>query len=152
MKTPATVLAAIGFMLLANNAYAWGHKQYEFSSFDQPFHREYQHRYAKHYGHVSGVCWIAARLGGPCGCEASRIVFGHPVRELWPVNNWVLKFPRTSPHVGAAAIWGRHHVEIVISVNNDGTVSTAGSVGFSHVPIRRLTFVDPHATRYSAKM
>lgn len=97
-------------------------------------------------GHVSGICWTAARMGGPCGCEASRIAFGQPIRDLWLVSNW-FRFPRTSAHVGAAAIWGRHHVEIVIAVNNDGTVDTAGSVGFSHVPIRRLTFVEPSIAR-----
>jgi hypothetical protein len=94
-------------------------------------------------GHVGGECWTAARMGGPCGCEASKLVYGRSVRELWLVANW-RQFPRTSPHVGAAALWGgNHHVEIVIAVHGDGTVSTAGSVGFFHVAANRLTFVEP---------
>lgn len=152
MKKIATVLAVIGFMLSANSAYAWNdRKQNSFFSFDrQSRYQTAAHHYARRYGHVSGICWVAARMGGPCGCEASRIAFGSPVRDLWPVANWLLRFPRTSPHVGAAAIWGRHHVEIVTAVNADGTVSTAGSVGFSHVPIGRLRFVDPHVSRHYA--
>jgi hypothetical protein len=99
-----------------------------------------------HYAiHISGDCWHAARLGGPCGCEASKIAFGRSVRELWLVSNWY-RFPRTSPHVGAAAIWGRHHVEIVTAVNGDDTVDTRGSVGWSHVPIKRLRFVEPRGS------
>jgi hypothetical protein len=73
---------------------------------------------------------------------AMKIV-GLTDKKFWLVANW-LAFPRTSPHVGAAAIWGgRHHVEIVTAVNGDGTVTTSGSVGHSRVPISRLAFVDP---------
>jgi hypothetical protein len=92
-------------------------------------------------GHISGECWIAARKGGPCGCEASKLVYGHSVRDLWLVSNW-RKFPRTTGHVGAAALWGNHHVEIVVADKGD-RVDTAGSVGFTNVPKNRLTFVQP---------
>ena len=118
-------------------------------------HRRHHHHYARHSyggGRVSGVCWTAARMGGPCGCEAAKVAFGQPIRDLWLVANWLRRFPRTGPQVGAAAIWGRHHVEIVTAVHGDGTVSTTGSVGHSHVAASRLTFVDPHGgSRYASR-
>jgi hypothetical protein len=95
------------------------------------------------YGHFSGSCATAAALGGPCGCEAMKLT-GLSDRRFWLVSNWRV-FPSTSPHVGAAALWGNQHVEIVTAVNGDGTVNTAGSVGHSHVRIAALSFVDPHA-------
>lgn len=63
---------------------------------------------------LSAPCRIAASLGGPCGCYASEKVFGHSVRGLWRADSW-LKFPRTSAHVGAVAVWP-HHVAVVNSV------------------------------------
>jgi hypothetical protein len=158
MKCLATVLAIFGLMAITTNANAFwtseiGNTRVYHASkrhWDRPASYEakaHPRRFAGHYGgSVSGVCWQAARLGGPCGCEASRIAFGEPIRDLWLVSNW-FRFPRTSAHVGAAAIWGRHHVEIVVAVNGDGTVDTRGSVGFSHVPIYRLTFVEPSGAR-----
>jgi hypothetical protein len=101
------------------------------------------HRHYGGYGHYSGACAIAAAKGGPCGCEAMKLS-GLSDRRYWLVSNWRV-FPRTSAHVGAAALWGNQHVEIVTAVNGDGTVNTAGSVGHSHVRIASLTFVDPHA-------
>jgi hypothetical protein len=100
------------------------------------------------YGHFSGSCATAAALGGPCGCEAMKLT-GLSDRRYWLVSNWRV-FPSTSPHVGAAALWGNQHVEIVTAVNGDGTVNTAGSVGHSHVKIASLSFVDPHAGAASA--
>jgi hypothetical protein len=95
------------------------------------------------YGHVSGSCAIAAAKGGSCGCEAMKLT-GLTDQRYWLVSNWRV-FPRTGPHVGAAALWGNQHVEIVTAVNGDGTVNTAGSVGHSHVKVAYLNFVDPHA-------
>lgn len=155
MKMGAAILAVIGLAILTSPASAYWTGEIT----ERPRHVPKQHwthptahyarthtvRYARHTGrggNVSGICWEAARKGGPCGCEAAKIAFGSPIRELWLVANW-LQFPRTSAHVGAAAIWGRHHVEIVTAVNGDGTVNTTGSVGFSHVSTRRLTFVEP---------
>ena len=77
-----------------------------------------------------------------CGCTASVIAFGRPVEGLNAVRSWY-RFPRTSAHVGAAAIWPGRHVEIVTAVHGDGTVSTTGSVGFARVPVSRLAFVEP---------
>jgi hypothetical protein len=91
-------------------------------------------------------CARAAALGGPCGCSAMAIV-GLTNTRYWLVRNW-RDFPRTSPHVGAAAIWRNHsHVEIVSRVNGDGTVDTRGSVGWHHVPASRLVFVQPGGKR-----
>jgi hypothetical protein len=106
-------------------------------------HRRYVHVARRYYG---GDCARAAALGGPCGCVAMGIV-GLTDRKFWLARNWLL-FPRTEPHVGAAAVWRTHsHVEIVAAVNHDGTVTTRGSVGHSHVPVGVLTFVEPHRHR-----
>ena len=87
-----------------------------------------------------------------CGCTASMLAFGQVVNGLPLVSQWVARFRPTAPHVGAAAIWpGYQHVEIVASVNGDGTVDTTGSVGWSHVPIPKLRFVDPGASRYASR-
>lgn len=106
--------------------------------------RHRHHRYAYHRSW--GDCSEAAAKGGPCGCIAMQIV-GLTDRKFWLVRNWAA-FPRTSPHPGAAAIWPWRHVEIVSSVNGDGTISTQGSVGFSHVSIHRLLFVNPQRGRW----
>ena len=92
---------------------------------------------------LSSDCAQAAHLGGACGCVAMKMV-GLTDRRFWAVRAWQASFPRTAPHVGAAAIWPGRHVEIVSSVNSDGTVSTRGSVNFSRVPIGRLIFVEAH--------
>ena len=119
MRLAATVLVALGLMALSTPSFAyWTSDLAAGAGKVRGTHYQYQHehvghyakaasrRYAGHGGSVSGVCWEAARKGGPCGCEASRIAFGQPVRDLWLVSNWY-RFPRTSAHVGAAAIWGR---------------------------------------------
>jgi hypothetical protein len=92
---------------------------------------------------LSSECWRARSLGGPCGCVASEHIFGHSVRELWKASSWY-RFPRTSPHPGAAALWGGRHVEAVVAVNG-GTVTTDGPYGLRHTPIGRLVFVDPRS-------
>jgi len=105
--------------------------------------------WGRSYGNVQlhggslGVCSLAARLGGPCGCWASIRAFGRSVRELWLADNW-LKFPRTSPHVGAAAVWPHRHVAIVVAVGSDNTVTVDDSWNHEHrVRATRLVFVDP---------
>lgn len=82
-----------------------------------------------------------------CGCTASMIAFGQVLTGLPAVSQWLAQFSRTTPHIGAAAIWPGRHVEIVAAVNGDGTVDTRGSVGWSHVPVATLIFVDPRAPR-----
>jgi hypothetical protein len=97
-------------------------------------HRHY------HYRRSWSGCGYAAAHGGPCGCVAMRMV-GITDTRFWQVRSW-RAFRRTSPHVGAAAIWRNHsHVEIVSAVNRDGTVNTRGSVGHNNVPVSRLVFV-----------
>ena len=93
-------------------------------------------------GHISGDCWTAAREGGPCGCEAMKMV-GLTDRKYWAVSSWT-HFPRATPAIGMAAIWPGRHVEIISAVHGDGTVSTTGSVGFSRVAIGRIMIVNPH--------
>lgn len=150
-KLLALAFAITGLAVISSSAQAYWVSDLSEASTAQPRHERAYHghqgyRTARHSGggHISGTCWQAARMGGPCGCEAAKIAFGEPVRNLWLVSNW-FQFPRTNAHVGAAAIWGHHHVEIVTAVNGDGTVNTTGSVGFSHVPISRLAFVEPQA-------
>ena len=57
-----------------------------------------------------------------CGCGVSVRVFGHPVRDLYLAANWY-RFPRTYPAVGNVAIFGRHHVAYIESVNGDGAAT-----------------------------
>src|SRR5271167_5198333 len=94
-------------------------------------------------GRITGDCWTAARLGGPCGCEAAKIVGHGGDRSLWAVSSWY-RFPRSHAAPGMAAIWPGRHVEIITAVHGDGTVSTTGSVGFSRVSLARLVVVNPH--------
>jgi hypothetical protein len=91
---------------------------------------------------LSGECRIASSLGGPCGCYASEAVFGHSVRNLWRANAW-LKFPRTSPHAGAVAVWPGRHVAPVVANNGDGTITVADSWATHRVRVAGLVFVDP---------
>jgi hypothetical protein len=91
---------------------------------------------------LSQECRVALSLGGACGCYASEVVFGHSVRNLWPANAW-LKFPRTSPHAGAVAVWPGRHVARVIAVNQDGTVAVDDSWVTHRVRVAGLVFVDP---------
>jgi hypothetical protein len=121
-----TAIAALAAALLSSPAHAW--------------HRHY-------LAHYSGDCAKAAAQGGPCGCEAMKIVHLTDTK-FWLVRNWLSTFPRTEARVGAAAVWHNvSHVEIVSALNSDGTVDTRGSVGWHHVPRSRLTFVDPHPGR-----
>jgi hypothetical protein len=92
---------------------------------------------------LSSECWRARSLGGPCGCVASEHIFGHSVRDLWKASSWY-RFPRTSPHPGAVAIWGARHVEAVVAVSAS-TVTTDGPYGLRQTPIGRLVFVDPRS-------
>ena len=94
--------------------------------------RHYAHRH--HHTHLPG--WrthrvydrgeiVAHPAGCPrvafCGCGSALEIFGRPIRELWLAANW-LRFPRTSPHPGAAVVFGRHHVAVIRQVYGDGTV------------------------------
>lgn len=88
-------------------------------------------------------------MGGPCGCYASELVFGHPVRDLWLAWNWARKFPRTSPAVGMAAV-RRHHVVIISAINGDGTFIGHDSWGHTRRPLRGWVFVNPHGSGFSS--
>jgi hypothetical protein len=91
---------------------------------------------------LSGECRIANSRGGPCGCYASEVVFGHSVRNLWRADAW-LKFPRTMPHAGAVAVWPGRHVARVVANNGDGTITVADSWATHRVRVAGLVFVDP---------
>lgn len=57
-----------------------------------------------------------------CGCGVSVRAFGHPVRDLYLAANWY-RFPRAMAAAGNVAIFGRHHVAYIESVNGDGTAT-----------------------------
>ena len=105
-----------------------------------------RHRASRSVGYP---CNVAASLGGPCGCFASELIFGHSVRELWPARAWY-GFPRTTPHAGAAAVHP-HHVVIVESVNSDGTFIGHDSWGLSRRRVAGWTFVEPRGGRYASR-
>jgi hypothetical protein len=48
-----------------------------------------------------------------CGCGASVRLYGHPVRELYPAAAW-RRFPRATCAAGRVAIWGEHHVAVIL--------------------------------------
>lgn len=86
-----------------------------------------------------------------CGCWLSIHIFGQNRKDLWSARAW-LKFPRTSPQVGAVVVTARRgggHVGIVTgfdsdgdpiikSGNNAGAVRT-GPIGRRHV----IAYVQP---------
>jgi hypothetical protein len=92
-----------------------------------------------------GNCVLAAAQGGPCGCVVANML-GLPRDykdlNLWLADDWQHAGPRTVPHLGAVAIWPGRHVELVSAVNPDGSISTRGSVGFSHIDPSHLVFIE----------
>jgi hypothetical protein len=64
--------------------------------------------------------------------------------NLWLADDWERAGPRTAPHVGAVVIWPRRHVELVSAVDADGSISTRGAVGFSHINPAHLVFIELH--------
>ena len=62
--------------------------------------------------------------------------------NLWMARAW-LAFPRAAPAPGTAAVWGTHHVEVVVAVNGN-TVTTDGPYGRRTVSIAAVRIVDPH--------
>lgn len=143
------ILTLVSGLALLSPAYAHHRSSYH--------HRpSYHHHHSyRHYGRrrlynpierdsLDGSCRTAARLGGPCGCYASELIFGRPVRDLWPAWNWAQKFPRTSPAVGMAAV-RRHHVVIIAAINGDGTFTGRDSWGLTHRSLRGWVFVNPHS-------
>ena len=54
-----------------------------------------------------------------CGCGTSVKVFGHPVRDLYLAANWY-RFPSAIAAAGMVAIFGRHHVAYIESVDANG--------------------------------
>jgi len=85
-----------------------------------------------------------------CGCEASRYVFGKVYPELNLASNW-MKFPRSSPASGMAAV-RNHHVMVLISHagGNDWLVhdgNSGGGLTRNHVmSISGYTIVNPNGT------
>lgn len=84
-----------------------------------------------------------------CGCGVALKVFGTPVRALWLAANW-LRFPRAMAAPGMVAVFGRHHVAYIESVNGDGTALLYDPNSGRHLTrehrrsIRGAVIVNPH--------
>ena len=111
-------------------------------------HYRHHHHYAHHWAYhgLSGACRRAAAMGGPCGCMAAEILFGRPDRNLWTVSAW-MRFPRSAPGPGKAAVWPHRHVEAIVANNGNGTLTTNGPYGIRTVRLASVVVVDPHADR-----
>lgn len=108
----------------------------------RPARHAHRARYAGGRG-LSAPCATARRLGGPCGCFASELLFGHSVRGLWLAANW-FQFPRTAPKPGAVIV-RQHHVVVITAVHgNRATVHD--SWGIHEVSLAGKTIVDPHGS------
>lgn len=83
-----------------------------------------------------------------CGCAASLHIFGRIIPELNLAANWG-RFPSARPGPGMAA-YRAHHVFIIESVNEDGTVvaydgNSGGHLTRIHtVSLHGYRVVDPH--------
>lgn len=87
--------------------------------------------------------WIGRGLG--CGCTVARLLgipWNYKGLNLRQARSY-FAFPRTSPHVGAVAIWTypRSHVELVSAVHG-GAFDSRGTYNFRNVSVQRVTFVD----------
>jgi Ni/Co efflux regulator RcnB len=164
-------LAASSLLALSANAEARTHLHYRhghhlthhhFGRYlaARHFRHHHRHHYVQHYRrhrdavHVGGgdkpsCFWEARRQGGPCGCWAAWNLLGrvehvwHGV-NLWLANDW-LKFPRSEPAPGTAAVWPHRHVAPVVAVNHDGTVTVKDSWKTHKVRTAGLIFVQPPA-------
>ena len=124
------------------------HTSHHYGRYLASRHRHYVHRRYAHRFHDLGICGVAARMGGPCGCYASIRVFGRSVRNLWLANNW-LRFPRTSAHAGAVAVWPGRHVAMITAVSGD-RIQVADSWATHWVSARGKVIVEPRWGRASA--
>lgn len=84
---------------------------------------------SKYYEAVDNQRSYAAEGGRPsdcprlwCGCWLSKYIFGTNKKELWSARAW-LKFPRTTPRVGAVVVTARKgggHVGVITGFDSDG--------------------------------
>lgn len=157
MKKLATAFAIVGLMAIASQAGAHGrHHVHHYRHVSHVWH----HHYAFRVG-LPGPCYVAARMGGPCGCTAESKIFGTTEHVLNGVNLWLARewhrFPLGAPEAGNAAIWGNYHVEAIVANNGDGTITTDGPYGQRRVRISSVSIVNPRGglhyainTRYRA--
>jgi hypothetical protein len=89
-----------------------------------------------------------------CGCVASIFTFGRIIPELNLAENWIRKFPQTSPAPGMAAA-RKHHVFVLISHTggNNWLVHDGNSGhGMTREHVRSVAgyaIVNPHGSRYA---
>jgi hypothetical protein len=127
-------------------------------------------RHLKHFAHKknrvtgSGVRvdlpWVcrhrAAPMGGPCGCWTGHSLLGTTAHVWHGINLWLaadwLRFPRSSPGPGTAAVWRNHsHVAPVARDNHDGTVSVSDYWGVHRVRLAEIIIVNPTPRRPPAR-
>lgn len=110
----------------------------------------------QHVSHASALAEVVSHPEGCpriqfCGCGVSVRVFGHPVRELWLVQNWY-RYPRAEAAPGNVAILGSRHVAYILQAYGDGTAtlydpnSGGGLTRIRRVSLRGWAIVDPHAS------
>lgn len=148
------IILVSGFGLLHGGlAHARSHHHHTIRSAPHHYRASRHHAAKRVYGwrsteNLDAPCRKARSLGGPCGCFASELIFGHSIPDLWKAWNWAIKFPHTSPAAGTAAV-RPHHVVIVEANNGDGTVTVHDSWGVHRQGIRGWTFVNPYGGRFA---
>ena len=91
-----------------------------------------------------------------CGCGVSLKVFGKIIPELNLAANWY-RFPRTSAAAGMVAIFGRHHVAYIESVDGNGNATLYDPNSGGHQTrihqrsIVRAIIVNPHGMRVASR-
>jgi hypothetical protein len=109
--------------------------------------------HSRHGGSIPGPCYVAARMGGPCGCTAESIIFGTTAHVLNGLNLWLARtwhvFETASPAPGMAAIWGNRHVEAIVSNVHGGYFTTSGPYGRREVRVGSVRVINPHG--YAAR-
>ena len=149
---PMVNLLAYGLAQMLSSEASLGYEPYRHRHHGYAHQRARHGHYGRSYNHgtLPGPCYLAARQGGPCGCLAMGKILGrydHVLHgmNLWMANSW-LGFPRTSPRPGTAAVWPGRHVEAVVAVNGDGTITTSGPYGNRRVRLGSVVIVDPHGS------
>ncbi len=173
MKTTLLATAIITFWSLTAEAKGYYHRHYGHYLAVQHYRYTHRHhvRHFRHYAHrirnfhsrrvrsaggsLPGPCHTAARMGGPCGCWTAHNlldVLDHVWHgyNLWLASDW-LRFPRSDPAPGTAAVWKNHsHVAPVIAANRDGTVTVRDYWGTWRVKNTLVVFVNPNTARRRA--
>jgi hypothetical protein len=91
-----------------------------------------------------------------CGCGLSIKLFGRVIPELNLAENWIRRFPRTSPASGMVAARRGHAMELREHVKGEFWLvyDPNSGRGLTRIHVRsisRFAVVNPYATRVAAK-